>query len=65
MKAALSIRRLDQRYPQVGQTLAAMDANIAAGSEDRVMDAVARIAGRPSRALVDFIAANADVWRPV
>ncbi len=45
------------------QTLAAMDADIAAGSEDRVTDAVAQITGRPPHALSDFVAANADVWR--
>ena len=44
------------------QALAAMDANIAAGSEDRVTNAVERIAGRPPHALADFVAANAPVW---
>lgn len=50
---------LPQAY---AQTLAAMDANIAAGSEDRVTGTVARITGRPPRALADFVVANADVW---
>ena len=45
------------------ETLAAMDANIAAGSEDRITDAVARITGSPPHALADFGAANALVWR--
>lgn len=45
------------------EMLAAMDANIASGSEDRTTDAVARITGRPARSLADFVAANANVWR--
>lgn len=45
------------------QTLAQMDSNIAAGSEDRTTDAVLLMTGRPPRVLKDFVAANADVWR--
>lgn len=45
------------------QTLAQMDSNIAAGSEYRTTDAVLHMTGRPPRALKDFVAANADVWR--
>lgn len=44
------------------QTLARMDADIAAGSEDRVTDAVTGMAGRPAHTLEEFIAANAGVW---
>ncbi len=44
------------------QTLAQMDADIAAGSEERITDAVASMAGRQARALEEFIAANAGVW---
>lgn len=65
----LSVAELAERHmarsglPEAyAQTLAAMDADIAAGSEDRTTDAVARMAGRPARRLADFVAANADVW---
>lgn len=44
------------------QTLAAMDADISAGSEDRVTDAVARITGRSPRALSEFVTTNRSVW---
>lgn len=65
----LSVSDLAARHVQSGlpeayaETLAAMDASIASGSEDRVTDAVARIAGRPAHSLADFVAANAPVWR--
>ena len=66
----LSIAELSARHrshsglPEAyAQTLAAMDADIADGSEDRVTDAVARVTGRPPRNLADFAAANADVWK--
>ncbi|WP_299737110.1 ergot alkaloid biosynthesis protein [uncultured Roseobacter sp.] len=44
-------------------TLAAMDTGIAAGSEDRVTDAVRRVTGRPPRSLSDFATASCAVWR--
>ncbi|WP_299701149.1 ergot alkaloid biosynthesis protein [uncultured Tateyamaria sp.] len=60
----LAARHRDQSgLPEAyAQTLAQMDADIAAGSEDRITDAVPRMAGRPAHALEEFIAANADVW---
>lgn len=63
--AALAARHMTQSdLPEAyAQTLAQMDNDIAAGSEDRITDAVASMAGRPARALEDFVAANADVWR--
>ncbi|WP_390913853.1 ergot alkaloid biosynthesis protein [Pseudosulfitobacter sp. SM2401] len=63
--AELAARHMAQSgLPEAyAQTLAQMDAEIAAGSEDRTTDAVARMAGRPARTLADFVAANADVWR--
>lgn len=42
--------------------LAAMDDDIAHGSEDRVDPAVQRITGRPARALADFAAEHAPEW---
>lgn len=39
--------------------LAALDTGIAAGSEDRVTDTVARVAGRPPRDLTEFLTAHA------
>ena len=65
----LSVTGLAARHVAFGlpeayaETLASMDASIAAGCEDRVTDAVARLAGRPANALADFVAANAEVWR--
>ncbi|MEO1188882.1 MAG: ergot alkaloid biosynthesis protein [Pseudomonadota bacterium] len=66
----VSVAELTERYmthsglPEAyAQALAAMDANIAAGSEDRITDAVMRIAGRPPRSLVDFVTDNRAVWR--
>lgn len=63
--AELAARHVDcSDLPQsYADTLAAMDASIASGSEDRVTDAVALIVGRPARSLADFIVANASVWR--
>ena len=65
----LSVAELAERHvshsglPETyAQTLAAMDANIAAGSEDRITDAVTRMTGRPAQRLADFVVANADVW---
>ncbi|WP_326838756.1 ergot alkaloid biosynthesis protein [Roseobacter sp. MH60115] len=43
--------------------LAAMDTSIAAGSEDRVTDAVRRMTGRAPRSLSDFATASRAVWR--
>lgn len=42
--------------------LAAMDAAIAQGAEDRVSPTVQRITGRPPRAFADFAAAHTAVW---
>ncbi|MEM7684078.1 MAG: ergot alkaloid biosynthesis protein [Pseudomonadota bacterium] len=60
----LAARHMDQSgLPEdYARTLAQMDAAIAAGSEDRVTDAVPRTTGRPARALEEFIAANSGVW---
>ena len=62
--AGLAARHVAFGLPEAyAETLASMDASIAAGCEDRVTDAVARLAGRPANALADFVAANAEVWR--
>ena len=62
--SGLAARHVAYGLPEAyAETLAAMDASIAAGSEDRVTDAVARLLGRPANALADFVAANAEVWR--
>ncbi|QBY00420.1 ergot alkaloid biosynthesis protein [Rhodophyticola sp. CCM32] len=60
----LAARHMDQSgLPEpYARTLAQIDAAIAAGSEDRVTDAVPRMAGRPAHALEEFIAANSGVW---
>lgn len=63
-EAELAARHVAAGLPEAyATTLAAMDTNIAAGSEDRVTDAVVRIAGRPGRALADFVSDNRSVWR--
>ena len=62
--AGLAARHAANGLPEAyAEALAAMDASIAAGSEDRVTGAVLRLAGRPAKALADFVAANAEVWR--
>ena len=61
--AGLAARHVAFGLPEAyAETLASMDASIAAGCENRVTDAVARLAGRPANALADFVAANAEVW---
>ncbi len=63
-EADLAARHMAAGLPGAyATTLAAMDRKIAAGSEDRVTDAVLRIAGRPGRALSDFVTDNRPVWR--
>lgn len=65
----LSVAELAARHVQSGlpeayaDTLASMDAGIAAGSEDRVTKAVERITGRPPHSLADFVAAHTSIWR--
>ncbi|WP_205944853.1 ergot alkaloid biosynthesis protein [Pelagibius litoralis] len=62
-EAELAARHIAAGLPEAyATTLAAMDTNIAAGSEDRVTDAVVRIAGRPGRPLSDFVTDNRSVW---
>lgn len=61
--AELAARHVSQGLPQAyAETLAAMDANIATGTEDRVTDAVARIVGRPPGSIEDFVIKHRDVW---
>lgn len=63
-EAELAARHIAAGLPEAYATmLAAMDTDIAAGSEDRVTDAVVRIAGRPGRALSDFVTDNKSAWR--
>jgi len=65
----LSLGELTALYVSIGlsndyaPTLAAMDAAIAAGSEDRVTNEVAKITGRPARPLRAFLEAHAHCFR--
>lgn len=43
-------------------SLAGVDGEIAGGSEERVTDEVAAIAGRPARSFAEFARSNAAVW---
>ena len=63
-EAELITRHMAIGLPEAyATTLASMDTNIAAGSEDRVTDAVMRIAGRSPRSFEDFVVENRTVWR--
>ncbi len=62
--SALAAWHVSHGLPQdYAETLSAMDASIAAGSEDRIKDTVERITGRPARTLAEFIADNVAAWR--
>lgn len=62
--ADLAARHMASGLPEAyAATLAAMDTDIAAGSEDRVTDTVRHVAGRSPRSLADFVKKNRDVWR--
>jgi len=64
----LSTEALAERHrvrgmgPIPAQTLAAMDAAIAAGAEDRVTDCVEYLAGRPPVTFDAFVKANMALW---
>ncbi|MEU6645338.1 NAD(P)H-binding protein [Saccharomonospora sp. NPDC046836] len=49
------LERLSAYPPEFAAILAALDADIAAGAEDRVTDTVARVTGRPAREFRTFI----------
>ena len=65
----LSVAQLQARHeafglpPDYAAMLAAMDENIAAGSEDRVTDNVQRITGRSARRFAEFASNSAQTWR--
>jgi uncharacterized protein YbjT (DUF2867 family) len=52
------LARLSAYPPDFAAFLAALDADIATGSEDRVTDTVARVTGRPPRDFRDFVHAE-------
>jgi uncharacterized protein YbjT (DUF2867 family) len=52
------VARLSAYPPGFARVLAALDAGIAAGGEDRVSDTVARVTGRPPRHFRDFVRAE-------
>ena len=64
----LSIEALAARFeaegmpPEYAQGLAAVDGEIAGGSEEQITDEVAAITGRPARSFANFAAANRAVW---
>lgn len=64
----LSIDALAAHFEAAGmpseyaQGLAAIDGEIAAGSEEQVTDEVTAITGQPARSFADFAAANRAVW---
>ncbi|WP_299860729.1 hypothetical protein [uncultured Roseobacter sp.] len=60
----LAARHMAAGLPKAcATTLAAMDTSIAAGSEDRVTDAVRRVTEGSPRSLSDFATASRAVWR--
>lgn len=70
MHRKLDERAMAARFAQAGlpdvyaDLLAAMDAAIARGDEDRTTDTMERVTGRPPTALRAFASANRDVWDP-
>ena len=64
----LSRDALAERYRSLGlgvihsQGLAAMDAAIAAGAEDRVTGCVEHLTGKPPIAFAAFVEANSTIW---
>ncbi|GAA3174008.1 MULTISPECIES: ergot alkaloid biosynthesis protein [Streptomyces] len=66
---AVSAARMRERFAaevpeEFAAVLAALDARIADGAEDRVTPAVQRITGRPPRAFAEFAAAHAAAFTP-
>ena len=60
----LTARHVSSGLPkEYAEILSAMDACIAAGSEDRITESVAQITGRPARTLATFIAENVAAWQ--
>lgn len=64
----VSVEELADRLAQIGvpaefaPSLAAMDGDIRAGSEDRTTSAVEELTGRPPRSFRDFARAHRSVW---
>lgn len=64
-EAAMAARFRDGGLPpEYATLLAAMDTAISQGSEDRVTDAVERVAGRPPASLARFVSRQRDAWLP-
>lgn len=64
-EAELAERHVAHGLPAAyATTLAAMDTNIARGTEDRTTDNVGLVAGRAARTLANFVMTNRPVWRP-
>ncbi|MEL6215551.1 MAG: ergot alkaloid biosynthesis protein, partial [Pseudomonadota bacterium] len=63
-EAELAARHIAAGLPKAyATTLAAMDTNIAHGSEDRVTENVMRVTGRQPSSLAEFAARNKAAWR--
>ncbi|MGW5863053.1 NmrA family NAD(P)-binding protein [Streptomyces sp. NPDC055239] len=67
---SVPVADLHERFVAAGipeafaRALAAMDDDIAHGSEDRVDPTVERVTGRPARSFADFAAEHAAEWSP-